>query len=487
MRRFPGTLLLTSALALGGCNLAPNYVRPAMPVSATLPTGGVYDAGRNGTAAQTAAVAPADVAWRDFFTDPKLRNLIALALANNRDLRVAVANVAQYRAQLGAQRADLFPTIAGTGSATYQKSSAATLGGATGAAPGGGNVITTNRRIDIYSANIGVSAWEIDLFGRVRNLTQEAFERYLSSQEARNGAQVTLIADVANAYLTMAADQETLRIARETEKAFGETLALTRRRFSIGVASELDVRQAQSSYDSARTQIAQSSTLVAQDQNALTLLVGTTIPAELLPAGLDPKGATIDALPAGLSSDVLLRRPDIAEAEHNLRAANADIGAARAAFFPQISLTAALGSLSLGLSNLFSSGTGTWSVAPSATQTLFDFGRNKSNLRYSKASRDVAVAQYEKAIQTGFREVADALARRGTIDAQIDAQQSLRDAAAVSYRLSEARFRTGIASFLDTLDSQRTLFSAEQTLVTTRLTRQTNLVELYRSLGGGLS
>jgi multidrug efflux system outer membrane protein len=332
-----------------------------------------------------------------------------------------------------------------------------------------------------------VSAWEIDLFGRVRNLTDEAFNKYLSSQDARNASRVTLIADVANAYLTMAADQDALRIAQDTAKAFGDTLALTRQRFAIGVSSELDVRQAQSSYDSARAQIAQSSTLVAQDQNSLTLLVGTTPPVELLPTGLPAQGATIDALPAGLSSDVLLRRPDIAEAEHNLRAANADIGAARAAFFPQISLTATLGTLSLGLSNLFASGNGNWSVAPSVTQTLFDFGRNKNNLRYSEASRDVAVAQYEKAIQTGFREVADALARRGTITAQVEAQTSLRDAAAVSYKLSEARFRTGIASFLDTLDSQRTLFSAEQTLVTTRLTRQTNLVELYRSLGGGLS
>lgn len=485
MRPFTISLLLASASALGGCNLAPTYVRPSMPVSATLPTGGVYD-----TARSEAAVRPVDVAWQDFFTDPKLRGLIALSLENNRDLRIAVANVAQYRAQLGAQRADLFPSLSASGSATYQKNSASQFGGLGGGAGGGGTggaLVSSSRRNDIYSASIGVSAWEIDLFGRVRNLTDEAFNKYLSSQDARNASRVTLIADVANAYLTMAADQDALRIAQDTAKAFGDTLALTRQRFAIGVSSELDVRQAQSSYDSARAQIAQSSTLVAQDQNSLTLLVGTSPPVELLPTGLPAQGATIEALPAGLSSDVLLRRPDIAEAEHNLRAANADIGAARAAFFPQISLTATLGTLSLGLSNLFASGNGNWSVAPSVTQTLFDFGRNKNNLRYSEASRDVAVAQYEKAIQTGFREVADALARRGTITAQIEAQTSLRDAAAVSYKLSEARFRTGIASFLDTLDSQRTLFSAEQTLVTTRLTRQTNLVELYRSLGGGLS
>jgi len=471
-------LPLVAALTLAGCDLSPRYVRPALPVPPALPTGPAYPA--TDAATGTHAV-PADIAWRDFFTDPALREVIALALANNRDLRVAVANVAQARAQYRVQRADLLPTIAASGSATYQKSSVASLGLNDPAAVAG-----IDRRSDVYSAQIGLSSWEIDLFGRVRNLTREAFENYLASEAARNAAQVSLIAEVANAYLTLAADRDGLQVARSTMEAYGQTLELTRQRFRLGVSSELDVRQAQTSYDDARAQIALKTTLVAQDLNALTLLAGAPVPEHLLPSGLQADGATIARLPADLPSEVLLRRPDIAEAEHRLRAANADIGAARAAFFPNISLTAALGSISLGLANLFAQGNGAWSVAPSASQTLFDFGRNKGNLRYSQASRDAAVAQYEKAVQTGFREVADALARRGTITDQIEAQSSLRDAASAAYRLSEARFRTGIDPFLTTLDSQRALYVAQQNLIATRLTAQTNLVELYRSLGGGL-
>jgi multidrug efflux system outer membrane protein len=252
------------------------------------------------------------------------------------------------------------------------------------------------------------------------------------------------------------------------------------------IRPELDVRQAQTSYDQARSDIAETTTRVAQDQNALNLLAGTTVGADVVPAGLTREGSTLANLPAGLSSDVLLRRPDIAAAEHQLRAANADIGAARAAFFPNISLTAAFGTLSMGLSNLFSNGSDFWSVAPAVTMPIFDAGRNKGNLRYAEATRDAMVARYERAVQAGFREVADALARRGTIDAQLDAQISLREAAGGAYRLSEARFRSGIDPFLATLDSERSFYSAEQSLLATRLVREVNAVELYRALGGGL-
>ncbi|SDC70881.1 outer membrane protein, multidrug efflux system [Sphingomonas sp. YR710] len=475
MHRFKYIIPLMAGLALAGCDMAPRYARPALPVPPSLPTGPAYRPADQGGATE---MAPADIAWRDFFTDPNLREVIALALANNRDLRIAVANVAQARALYRVQRADLLPTIAADANATWQKSSASTLSTAAVAAGG--------RRSDVFSADIGLSSWEIDLFGRVRNLTKEAAENALASGDARAAAQVSLIAEVAGAWLTLASDQDGLRIAEDTVQAFGQTLELTRARFKSGISSELDVRQAQTSYDDARVQVARRTTLVAQDRNALDLLAGARVPDALLPAGLPAAGATIAALPAGLASDVLLRRPDIAEAEHRLRAANADIGAARAAFFPNISLTAALGSMSLGLSNLFAQGNGTWSVAPAASQTIFDFGRNKGNLRYSEATRDAALAQYEKAVQTGFREVADALATRGTIDRQIEAEASLRDAAAAGYKLSEARFRTGIDPFLTTLDSQRTLFTAEQGLIATRLAAQNNLVELYRSLGGGL-
>ncbi len=469
MRSIRALGAVTLSLALAACDMAPKYVRPELPVPTATPQGGAYGAEAGGQ-----AVVPADTAWRDFITDPRLARVIETALANNRDLRVAMANVEQARAQYRVQRADLFPTLGATGSATYQDQPLVQFG--------------QNQRIstDVYQAQLGISAWEIDLFGRVRNLSRAAQEQYFSSVEARNAAQTALIAETATAWLAMAADQERLRIARDLEKAFGQTLELTRARFSKGIASELEVRQAQTSYDQARSDIAEATTLVAQDQNALNLLAGTTLSAADLPEAFPEGSPTIENLPAGISSDILLRRPDIAAAEHDLRAANANIGAARAAFFPNISLTAALGTVSLGLSNLFGSGTDFWSVAPSASVPVFDFGRNKGNLRYARATYDAMLATYEKSVQTGFREVADALARRGTMQEQIAAQSSLRESARVAYRLSEARFRAGVDPFLNTLDAQRSLYAAEQSLLATRLVRATNMVELYRAMGGGL-
>ncbi len=484
-------LTMAAGLTLAGCNLAPKYVRPELPVAPTGPTGPAYAAGN-----AAGAIVPADTAWEAFFTDDRLRGVIRLALDNNRDVRIAVANVAQARAQYRVQRADLFPTLGATGSATYQKSPFNAVGGGgvgagTGAGGGAGagtgaGAVAGSGRIDIYSANVGVSAWEIDLFGRIRNLTQAQQEAYFAAEENRNAAQVSLISETATAWLTMAADQDRLKIAQDTERAFGQTLKLTQDRFRIGIASELEVRQARTTYDQARSDIADATTLIAQDQNALNLLAGTTVTPELLPARMPDKTPTLENLPANLSSEVLLRRPDVAAAEHNLIAANANIGAARAAFFPNISLTAAFGTLSLGLSNLFGSGSQQWSVAPTITQPIFDFGRNKGNLQYAKATRDAMLATYEKSIQTGFREVADALARRGTINSQLEAQTSLRDNAAGAYNLSQLRFRAGIDPFLNTLDSQRALYTAQQSLLATRLVRDSNAVELYRSLGGGL-
>lgn len=486
VRTRPSLGALALVLALSGCDLAPQYVRPGLPVSPTGPQGPAYPGAPPGVT----AIVPADTAWRDFFTDEKLRAVIGLALTNNSDLRVAVANVAQARAQYRVQRADIFPTIAAVGSATYQKSplGAATAGIGTGTGTGGtgAGIATGDSTTDIYSVGVGISAWEIDLFGRVRNLARSAQEQYFASEENRNAAQTALIAETATAYVTMAADQDRLRIARDTEKAFGVTLELTRARFRIGIASELEVRQAQTSYEQARSDIAETITLVAQDQNALNLLAGTTVPAELLPAALGAEPATLPNLPSDLSSEVLLRRPDIAAAEHQLRAANADIGAARAAFFPNISLTATLGTLSLGLSNLFGSGSTMWEVSPQAALPIFDFGRNQGNLRYARATYDAMLANYARSVQIGFREVADALARRGTINEQLEAQTALREAAQVAFRLSEARFRSGLDPFLTTLDAQRSLYAAEQSLLATRLTREASAVELYRALGGGL-
>ncbi len=461
-------LALAVSLALEGCDMAPYYVRPALPVPRELPEGPACEQ------ADPAATPAADIAWRDFFLDERLRKLIALSLENNRDLRVAVANIAQARAQYRVQHAGLFPTMNAGGDASFDRTPNATGKG------------TPAVRADIYSATASVSAWEIDLFGRLRNLSKEALEQYLASTENRNAAQVALVAEVASSWVTLAADQERLKLGQDTARAFGETLAVTKGRAQTGVASDLDVEQAQTSYDQARSDIAAVTTTVAQDQNALNLLAGTTVPAELLPTGLGGKDATFANLPAGLSSQVLLRRPDIAAAEHQLRAANANIGAARAAFFPNVSLTAAAGTMSHGLSNLFGSGSGYWSVAPSATVPIFDFGRNKGNLRYAEATRDVMVATYEKTVQTSFREVADALARRSTIGSQIDAQTSQRDASQAAYRLAQARYLEGIDTFLNTLTSERASYTAEQSLLAARLERQTNAIELYRALGGGL-
>lgn len=464
--------VLALPLALAACNMAPKYAEPALPVPVSSPTGPAYPAGAGGV-----ETVSADTAWRDFFVDPRLARVIDTALTNNRDLRIALANVEQARAQARVQRADLFPTIGASGSATYQDSPFAQIGGGGAGASG---------RTDIYQAQVGISAWEVDLFGRVRNLTQAAQQDYFAAQENRNAAQTTLIAEIASAWLAMAADQERLRIARDLEKAFGETMRLTRARFDRGIASELEVRQAQSSYEQARSDIASATTLVAQDQNALNLLAGATIGVDDLPAAMPDTDVTLANLPAGLPSTLLLRRPDIAAAEHRLRGANANIGAARAAFFPNISLTAAFGTLSLGLSNLFGSGSDFWSVAPSASIPIFDFGRNQGNLQNARATYDALLATYEKSVQTGFREMSDALARRGTMTEQLEAQTSLRDSTRVAYRLSEARFRAGIDPFLTTLDSQRALYAAEQSLLATRVIRATNMIELYRAMGGGL-
>jgi multidrug efflux system outer membrane protein len=459
---------------LSACNLAPKYVRPQGAVPAALPEGGIYPR------AATDAPDVSAIGWRDFFTDDRLRRVIQLGLDNNRDLRLAAANVLQARAQYRVQRADILPTINANGSATYTNSTAAAAGA--GGAAGG-----SSTDIQYYSANVGVSAFEVDLFGRLRNLSKAALEQYFATEEAQRSTRISLISEIATAWLTLASDQDQLRLSQNTLKAFEQTLDLTRAQFRIGVASELESRQAETNYQAARNDIATLQTRIAQDQNALNLLAGTTVGAELLPAALGDAAVTRDALPANLSSDVLLRRPDVLQAEHQLIAQNANIGAARAAFFPRISLTATLGTLSGALGGLFGSGTGSYNVSPSATLPLFDAGRNKGNLDYAKASQEAAVATYEKTIQTAFREVADALAQRGTIDEQVSAQTARVNAAQVAAKLSDARYRAGVDSFLTSLDAQRTAYAAEQQLVTTRTARASNLVELYRALGGGLN
>lgn len=484
--------LLALSTALAGCNLAPKYQRPDGAVPAALPQGGAYPRAASDAADVT------QIGWRDFFTDPRLREVIETALVNNRDLRIAAGNVLQARAQYRVQRSQLVPTTTVSGSGTYTNN---LLGasGASGAAAGGGTAAggttgtgagvgsSSSSNVEIYSVNAGFSAFELDLFGRVRNLSRAALESYFASEEAQRSARISLIAETATAWLTLASDQEQLQLARDTLDTFAETLRLTQAQFRIGVASELEARQAETNYQSARNDIATLTTQVARDQNALNLLVGTTVPADQLPTALGSGAVTRDALPGDLSSAVLLRRPDVLQAEHQLIAQNANIGAARAAFFPTISLTGTVGTISTALSGLFGGGSFTYTGSPSVSLPLFDGGQRAGNLQYARASQQVAVSTYEKTIQTAFREVADALAQRGTIAEQVAAQDARANAAQVAARLSDARYRAGVDSFLVSLDAQRTAYSARQQLVTTRLTRATNLVELYRSLGGGLA
>ncbi|WP_093666632.1 efflux transporter outer membrane subunit [Sphingomonas gellani] len=490
---------------LAGCNLAPKYVRPVGAVPAELPQGGAYPTAM-GAAADVSAIG-----WQDFFVDPRLRSTIELGLANNRNLRVAAANILQARAQYISQRGALVPTTGVSGTATYTNNifgaTGASAGGAgagsgtgtgtgagtgtgvgagagAGAGAGVGTGGTTN--IEAYSVTAGFSAFELDLFGRLRNLTRAAQEQVFASEEAQRSTRISLISQIASSWLTMASDQEQLRLSQSTLKTYRQTLDLTQAQFRIGVGSELEVRQAETNYQSARNDIAAFQTRIAQDQNLLNLLVGTTVTADMLPGELGSNPYTLDALPGALSSEVLLKRPDVLQAEHQLIAQNANIGAARAAFFPTISLTGTVGTLATSLGKLFSGGSFTYTGAPGVSLPLFDGGQRRGNLDYARASQQAAVATYEQTIQTAFREVADALAQRGTIDEQVSAQTARAGAAQTAAKLSDARFRAGVDSFLNTLDSQRAAYAAQQSLVTTRLTRADNLVTLYRTLGGGI-
>ncbi|MFZ2225434.1 MAG: efflux transporter outer membrane subunit [Candidatus Deferrimicrobium sp.] len=462
-------LLLGVAVAFfGGCTLAPKYARPEPPVPATWPGGPAYDN------AQVSPGAPvsAELEWREFFTDERLRKVIETALKNNRDLRTAALNVERARAVYGIARADLLPAVEATGRGRKERAPSSSFGS------DGGSAI-----IERYDVNLGISSWEIDFFGRIRSLKDAALQEYLATEEARHGAQILLVSGVADAYLTFAADRETLKLAQSTQDTQQAAYNLIRKRYDVGLSTELDLRQAQTRVDAARVDAALYSRLVAQDENALDLLVGSKVPAELLPDNLTLVSPAREISP-GISSEVLLLRPDILQAENLLKAANANIGAARATLFPRISLTAAFGTASGELSGLFKSGSRAWSFSPQIIAPIFD-ARAWAALDAIKVEREIAVAQYEKAIQTAFREVADALAVRGTVEDQLSAQQSLVEAASETYRLSNMRYTKGIDSFLGVLDAQRSLYAAQQGLIAVRLTRFANQVRLYAVLGGG--
>ena len=458
----PRALSLAAAAAvLSGCSFMPTYERPAAPVAADWP--GPVPGSVGGTAA-------ADLPWADFVTDVRLRELIALALQNNRDLRVAVLNIEQVRAQYQVRRADQLPTV--------------NLAAAGNRQPNSSGGISSS-----YSVGLAMSSWEIDFFGRVASLKEAALAQYLASEEARKAAQTSLVASVASTWLSLQADEELLALTQQTLATRQDSMRLSQLRFDNGVSSALDLRQAESLLAAAQGALAQQQRQRALDLNALTLLVGQPLPTDLTARASRSVALASPTLfrevPAGLPSDLLTRRADIRQAEQALIAANANIGAARAAFFPRISLTAGVGTASNELSGLFKDGSWGFTLAPQALLPVFDAGRNLAGLDSAKAARSIAVAQYEKAIQSAFREVADALAGRATLGEQLRAQQAQASAEAERFRLADLRYRNGIASSLDLLDAQRSLFSTQQALTQTRLAQQQNQVALYKALGGG--
>jgi multidrug efflux system outer membrane protein len=473
------TCFLVAAVAtlLGACTFEPHYHRPPAPVPA-LP---------GGTAGATAA---ADIGWRAFFPDPQLQQLVALALTNNRDLRVAALNVQSAQAQYRIQRAQLFPTVNASAVEQVQEISLGVLeaefpNAAAGAA-GGGTLPSGGITFRTYDVGVGFTNYELDLFGRIRSLSHAALQQYFSSGETRRSVQLTLVAEVATAYITVLTDQTLLDITRDTLKSQEESYALTQKQFNGGTTTELALRQAETTVDTARANLAQYNRQLAQDRDALQLLLGAPIPDGIdFSGGLD-RGNMVAELEEGIPSDVLVRRPDVLAAEHQLMAANAEIGAARAAFFPAISLTGNFGTESTQLSGLFKGGSRAWTFSPQISVPIFAGGANVANLQATKLARDTAVAQYEKAIQTAFREVADALIARGTLDEQLAAQQALATASAAAYRLADMRYRGGVDSYLSALVAQVSLYSAQQQLQTVRLLRLQNLVTLYKALGGGL-
>lgn len=460
-------LLVLAAVWVGGCTMIPEYTRPEAPVPAQWPSGPAYQE----PASPPEAPPAADLGWRDYFTDPRLQSLIEAGLANNRDLRAAALNVERARALYRIQQVEILPTVDATGRLLDER--------VPGTINGNGRSATVKQ----YRAEVGITSWEIDFFGRIRSLAESALEQYFATEQARRAAQILLISEIANAYLTLAADRESLTLSRSTLETQQAAYNLIRRRFEVGIVPELDLRQSQTRVDSARVDVVRFTEQAARDENALTLLVGSPVDFSLLAEGLG--GVTPPpALSPGMPSDVLLRRPDVLQAESLLKAANANIGAARAAFFPSITLTSAVGTASGDLSNLFKSGSFAWNFTPQITMPVFD-ARTWAALKFTEVEQELAVTNYEGAIQAAFRDVADALARSGTIGDQVQAQQSLVDATRETYRLSNARYEKGIDIYLNVLDAQRSLYAAQQVLIVTNLIKLANQVRLYASLGGG--
>jgi len=447
----------------GGCSLAPKYVQPQPPLPGEWLTGGAA-VSQPGATAQD---------WRQIITDAPMKRIVELALANNRNLRVSLLNVEKAQAQHQIARADLFPKI----DATADSSSVRTPASLSST----GKPYTSRS----YSVGLGFSAFELDLFGRLRSLKEQALEQYLSTEAAAKSVELTLVAEVSTAYLTLVADREHLTLAQEVLETELASYELTKYRFEHGVDNELTLSQAQTTVDNARISVAQYAAQVTADETTLSVLVGMPLGPELLPAKTLAEVSPLTSVPAGLPSEVLMRRPDVLSAEHTLKAANANIGAARAMHFPIISLTGSYGTSSNAINGLFQSGSQAWSFVPQITLPIFHAGAISAGVKSAEADRNISVAQYEKSVQTAFKEVSDALAQGASLTTQVEAQTSLAKATAKSYELSTLRYENGVDSYMTKLDSQRSNVSAQQGLISARLSRQTNLLTLYKALGGG--
>ena len=451
-----------AALLLAGCaSMAPPYDTPLLPVAPSyagdsLPEG----------------VRAAAVGWRDYFIDPRLQALIAQALDNNRDLRVAALRVAEARATYGIQRADRFPGLVGQGGLDRSRTPA--------------NLSATGQPLtgSQYRVALGVASWEIDFWGRVRSLQDAALESFLASDASRRAAAIGLVSQVANSDLTLCELNERIAIASQTVASRQESFRIFSRRVAVGATSRLDLTQVETLLLQAQAVAAQLEQARAAELDALTLLVGAPVALPPLRQRLDERSALAELLP-GLPSELLTQRPDIVSAEHQLKAAHANIGAARAAFFPRVALTGSLGTASTELDGLFASGSRTWSFSPSISLPLFDGGRLRNNLSLAETRRDIAVATYEKTVQSAFRDVADALSARRWLAAQLTIAESARATQAERARLSRLRYDHGGAAFLEVLDAQRDLLSAEQQLVQTRRALLATRISLYAALGGG--
>jgi len=467
MAKLTTTITLATALAASGCAM----LEPPLPAAAPQLAASWPASAGAAPSAPPAPPAPAlavhDVGWRDFFTDPKLAAILAAALENNRDLRIAALNIERTRAQYRIQQSERWPSVGV--SVSGQRS--------------GGSGAEQSR--NVYQVGAGISAFELDLFGRLHNLSAAAFQQVLAQEQARQAIQLSLVAEIANTYILLAADLESQRVAERTLEAQQSSYELVAKRYEVGAVSAVDVSQARTTVETARADVARFAGLVAQDINALDLLAGAQVERALLPQAFDIAVSGLAPLPAGLPSEVLLRRPDILQAEHLLRSANANIGAARAAFFPSLSLTGNIGSASPEFSGLFESGTRTWSFVPQLNVPIFQGGRLRAGLAVATAERDIALAQYEQAIQAGFREVADALALTRTLAERHEAQEALLAATRQTFELSQARYDSGRDSFLNVLDAQRSLYTAQQGAIAAQLAEQANRLTLYRVLGGG--